>query len=293
MTKIGDIIETPSGELDYLIGPEGNPIKLGLLLPDADSPQVFTPFRLHSALLDLAQIQDLLARDGRRKARDIWGPEFIKDQDGIGACQGYASASCIEKVRWLGGQDYVKLSGDFAYSLVNGGRDRGSQLANGFQAASDHGYCPEDTPGLRRWEFRKSNMPQAAFESAKRFRGFEGYYCETEQELYTALALGYVGVIATHVGGAYSRLDRHGISQGGNGVGNHAVCADDLVWNAQLGKLMIDSPNSWKTSWGDQGRCYYLFDQHLRQTIKNHRFYVFPAATQDSDGNNPPPLRMA
>lgn len=295
MTKAGDVVTTAAGELDYIVGPEGNQIKLGLLPPDAQSPNnVFATFSNTFALrLSFDEIKKIVSDTQRRKIREIFGPETVKDQDGRGACQGYASAKCIEECRELMGQEPVKLSGDFAYSLVNGGRDQGSQLVNGFKAASEVGYCPEDTPGLVRWEYRKARMPQAAFEAAKRFRGIEGYICETEQEFATAMALGFIGVVAVHVAGAYSQLDRYGVSRGGNGVGNHAVCCDDIVWDAQLGKFKYDSPNSWKRTWGDNGRCYYTFDQHFRQTIRIHKFYVFPTVTQDSEGKNPPPLRMA
>ena len=293
MTKPGDIIETKAGELDETIGPEGNRIKLGLLPPDATSPpQVFSRVESAMPLLDSDAIKGIVTSAYRIPSREIWGPAYIKDQDGRGACQGYASASCIEKIRDLGGQDFVPLSGDFAYSLVNGGRDQGSQLINGFRAALEVGYCPEDTPGLVRWEYRKSRMPQSAFEAAKRFRGFEGFICETEQEFASALAYGWIGVVAVHVSGNYNRLDRYGVSRGGNGVGNHAVCVDDIVWDAELGQFKYDSPNSWKTSWGDNGRCYYLFDQHFKRTIQTHKFYVFPSASVDPQGNNPPPLRI-
>lgn len=293
MTQPGDVIETKAGECDEVIGPEGNRIKLGLLPPDAMSPpQLFSRMVARMGLLTLEQIKGVVTSETRTPAREIWGPSYVKDQDGRGACQGYASAACVEKIRDLGGQDFIPLSGDFAYSLVNGGRDQGSQLINGFKAAIDYGYCPEDTPGLVRWEYRKSRMPQQTFEAAKRFRGFEGFVCENEQEFASALAHGCIGVVAVHVAGNYSRLDANGVSRGGNGVGNHAVCVDDVVWDARLGKLKYDSPNSWKTNWGDNGRCYYLFDQHFQRTIKTHKFYVFPAASVDPEGNNPPPLRI-
>lgn len=213
---------------------------------------------------------------------------YVAEGIGVHNCQGYASAACVEKARWLSGQDFVALSGDFAYSLVNGGRDRGSQLSEGFMAASRTGYCPEDTPGLVRWEYRKSRMPKAAFDAAARFRGISGYYCDNEQEFATALAYGFVGVVAVHVAGSYSRLDSYGVSRGGNGMGNHAVCVDDLVYDDALGDFKYDSPNSWKRSWGDNGRCFYTFDRHFQRTIKVHKFYVFPTSNQDPEGDNPP-----
>lgn len=294
MIKPGDIIETAPGELDEIVGPEGNKIKLGLLTPDPNRESaLFSNVGVRIPLLTHTETRDIITSVFRKPSREIWGPDRIKDQDGRGACQGYASAYLEEKVRELDGQESVILSGDFSYSLVNGGRDRGSQLIDGFEAGMEIGYCPEDTPGLVRWEYRKSRMPRAAFEAAPRFRGHEGFVCRTEQEFTSAIAYGWVGVVAVHVAGAYSQLDRYGVSRGGNGVGNHAVCVDDVIWDAQLGLFKFDSPNSWRTTWGDNGRCYYTFAKHFARTIQTHKFYVFPSATIDSQGKNPPPLRAA
>ncbi|MAT51500.1 MAG: hypothetical protein CMK32_09990 [Porticoccaceae bacterium] len=289
MTKVGEIVKTAPGQLDEIIGPEGNRIKLGLRKPPKELPVTYAP--LVGALPRLLTYDEIKARCesvDRRPSRDRWGPDTIKDQDGRGACQGYASAGMAERVRESSGQKRVVLSGDFSYSLANGGRDQGSALSRGFMAATQVGYAPEDTPGLKRWEYRKSHMPQAAFAAASRFKGIDGFYCETQQEFFTALALGMIGVIAVHVAGAFSQLDNYGISQGGNGDGNHAVCADDLVYDRRLGGFKIDSPNSWKRTWGDNGRCYYTFERHLRRTIEVHKFYVFPILTQDPQGDNPP-----
>jgi len=291
MSVVGDIIHNPGDELDCIVGPEGSLIKLGLLLPDADSPNVFASIESSPLMMTSEQIVAAVKMTNRKPAREIWGDDWIKDQDGIGACQGYASASAIERARWMRGLEHVKLSGDYAYALVNGGRDNGSQLANGLRACQESGYAPESTPGLKRWEWRPTRIPAAAHQAAKRYRGFEGYVATTEAGLYSGLAQGFVGVIAVHVAGAYSRLDRHGISMGGNGVGNHAVCVDDLVYDAAFGGLKIDSPNSWKLSWGDRGRCYYTWDRHLRQTSRNHKIYLLRSASDDSQADNPPPIK--
>lgn len=293
MIKVGEVVTTDLGELDYIIGPEENRIKLGLLAPTEPEPRLFARVKNTMEMLSKEQIREVVTASGRVPSREIWGPEFIKDQDGIGACQGYASAACIEKVRMLGGQKHVELSGDYAYALVNGGRDQGSQLRDGLSAAMNNGYAPANTPGLRRHEYRFSKMPDAAKTAAMRFRGFQGFVAETEQEFATGLAYGFVGVVAVHVAGAYSSLDSHGISRGGNGMGNHAVCVDDIVWDAQIGEFKYDSPNSWKTSWGDSGRCYYTFERHFRKTITVHRFYLFPSAQTDPEGDNPSPIEVA
>jgi hypothetical protein len=293
MSKPGDYIETKAGECDEVIGPEGNRIKLGLLPPTpASGPQVFASLSSAIPLLSKDEAKAIITSQFRKPARQIWGPAYIKNQGVRGACQGYASAAAVERTRDLNGQDFISLSGDFAYSLVNGGRDRGSQLSDGFRAAKEIGYCPEDTPGLVRWEYRKSRMPQAAFEAAKNYKGFEGFVAQTEQELVSGMAHGGIAVVATHVTNSFSRLDRYGVSGGRGGPGNHAECCDDIVWDDELGEFKYDLANSWNTTWGDSGRHYCTFERHFSTTIRVHKFYVFFEASVDPQGNNPPPLRI-
>lgn len=289
--SFGDIIKGKAGELDCIVGPEGNKIKLGLLQPTAGSPMVFASIESSKLMLTRDEIIKALEKEGRDLSREIFGDDWIEDQDGIGACQGYGSASALERAIYLRTGVRVKLSGDFAYSLVNDGRDAGSELARGLAASEEIGYAPKDTPGLVRWEYRKSRMPKAAFEAAGRFRGFEGYTATTEAGLYSGLAQGFVGVLATHVAGKYSQLDKYGISLGGNGPGNHAHCCDDLIYDRKLGDFKLDNANSWKLSWGDRGRVFFTWKRHLMQTCKNHKFYLFRSTSDDPLGDNPPSIK--
>jgi hypothetical protein len=286
--NVGDYIETDFGELDYIVGPDGEQRKLGLTADDREKAATFKVFADEYPVFDANEIRDRL--QGReRSARDVFGSDWIKDQDGIGACQGYASAACVERCRFEAGQVHVKLSGDFAYALVNGGVDRGSALSAGMRAAADVGYAPESTPGLRRHEWRKSRMPQAAFQEAKRFKGLEGYRVRSELELASALVQNFYAVVAVHAARNYGSLDRYGISRGPNGRGNHAVCIDEVVYDAQAGVFKFDQPNSWGTRWGDGGRIFLTWERQLRTTNQYHAFYVFPSAIVDPDQNIPTP----
>lgn len=290
--NIGDFIETKPGQLDFIVGPDGEKRKLGLLDDDLNVARTFKVFSDVYPVLSESEIRDRLSSQERKSAREIFGPSWIKDQDGIGACQGYASASCIERCRFMSGQEHVKLSGDFAYSLVNGGRDMGSTLSAGLRAAAEVGYAPFDTPGLRRWEYRKNRMPREAFELAARFKGLEGYRVNSPLELASALAQNFFAVVAVHAGRGYGSMDRRGISQGGNGRGNHAVCIDDVIYDTQASTFKFDQPNSWATRWGDQGRVFLTWDRHLRTTNQYHAFYVFPSAINDPEGENPPEPKL-
>lgn len=285
MSLVGDYIETEPGELDYIIGPDGEQRKLGLCEDDQQAAATFAVYADVYPTFSAQEIRDRIAAR-ERTARDIFDSSWIKDQDGIGACQGYASASCIERCRHAAGQMYVELSGDFAYSLVNGGQDRGSALSAGLKAAAEVGYAPASA--VKRWEYRKSRMPREAFDLAKRFKGLEGYRVNTELELASALVQNFYAVVATHAGRGYGSMDRYGVSKGGNGRGNHAVCIDDVYYDTQMGGFKFDQPNSWATRWGDNGRIFLTWDRQLRTTSRYHSFYVFPSAIIDPDGDLPP-----
>lgn len=291
MTRIDDVIVTPNGECDIYIGPDEHQIKLGLIVPPEGFTTTFAPFASVYEPWTTDQIRRVIDSEEWTPAREIFGPEWIKDQDGRGACQGYASASALERIRHSAGLDHVELSGDAAYALVNGGRDSGSMLYKGLEAAQETGYPPADL--VPRWEYRKNRIPQTAWLESPRFRAFEGYQASTEAELYTGLAMGFYGVNALHVGRSFGSLDKYGVSLAGNGRGNHAVCMDDLVYDRQMGGFKIDEANSWKISWGDNGRAFFTFRRHMRTTIEHHKFYLFRGATMDPDNNPLQPIKVA
>lgn len=282
----------PGNSCPIIDGPEsetgGEPRKLGLLLPK-DFPNVCAKFADSVPLLDEATIRKILDDPNRKNGRNRFGPDWTKDQNGRGACQGYASAGCVERARVRRGLAHVKISGDFAYCLVNGGSDSGSHLAGGMQAAEHTGYCSEDTVnkhGLRH-EYRKSQFPQECFQEASRFKGFEAYHADTKEELLTGLALDFDAVVAVQAGGS-GGLDQYGICQWSNGSGNHAVLCDDVVYDTRLGDYKFDHQNSWGTRWGQQGRSYLTYERHFVQSIRVHRFYLIRSTMDDPQGDNPP-----
>lgn len=292
-----DVVFHPAPEVDgeptlphYDTG-DGDVRKLGLLLPK-EPPKAFANFGDKVELFDESTLKKIFSDSGRTKARDRFGDEWIKDQDGRGACQGYMTANMQERARVRAGQDRVELSGDFSYAMVNGGRDGGSHLHEGMASIQKHGTASQaimEQKGLK-WEYRKSQIPQAVFDDALRFRAVVGecYYLNSEQEILTAIAKDYDVGVAVHVAGGFSQMDGEGISKGGNGPGNHAVCVDDAVYSTRSGEWLLDDPNSWGLNWGNRGRIYLTFKRHLQQSIRVHRFYAIRAAMDDPHGENPP-----
>ena len=258
--------------------------KLGLLMP-IGFPTVAPKFSTKIELFDEYQLKDFLSDPNRTKRRDLFSSDWIKDQNGIGACNGYAGASVLERAFYLRGNGRIKLSGDGLYAAINGGRDQGSMLDDGMDWIQKNGIPPEDL--VPRHEWRKNRIPAEAYEQGKRFLGFECYAADSEPELLTGLALGFVGVVATHVSGNYSSLNGEGISQGGNGPGNHAVGVDDAKYSTRSGQFLIDKFNSWSTRWGDMGRCYLSWNKHLKESTKYHRFYLIRSTSDDPYGDNP------
>lgn len=271
-----------------IINTGGEERKLGLLQPSSP-PTLYQSLSDAVGVLSPEEIRKLVDDPKRVSGRKLFDEYWTKDQNGRGACQGYASAGAVERARVRRGLDHVALSGDWAYCLVNGGNDQGSHLEAGMKAAEKYGYCSQETVerlGLRH-EYRRDKFPVECQQEATRFRGFECYAVKTEQELQTACALLFDVVVAVHAGGNDS-LDKHGICNWGNGPGNHAVLVDDLIYDRELGGYKYDHQNSWSTAWGDNGRSYLTFDRHFKQSIGIHLFYAIRSTSDDPQGDNPP-----
>lgn len=218
----------------------------------------------------------------RQPRREIFGDDWIKNQNGVGACAGYAAASALERARHRAGHDYVELSGDGIYAAVNGGSDRGSMLDDNMMWLSRHGIPPASM--VRRHEYRKNRISQDAYREGERFKGFEAYFLETEIELASALVNDFFCAVAVHAGNGGRAPD--GMIDWQNGVGNHCVVADDLRY--RNGRFEFEIANSWALRWGERGRGFLTWRGHLSRPIQYHKFYAIRSATADPEGDNPP-----
>ena len=264
---------------------EYNGFKLGCLVPET-FPTMFAKTDASVPMLTGDQIRAELAKRTTEPRRTTFGPDWIGNQGRVGACNGFSCAKALERLRWLRGlRPRIKLSGFDAYSQMNGGRDQGSALGDGMKILGANGVSPEELNPSN--AYYTNQIPAAAKAARSRFKGFECFAVDDELELATGLLLGFVGVVAVHAGGSFDRLDGNGISQGGNGPGNHSVGVDDVKL-APDGTLLFDMFNSWTTNWGDRGRCYLTWNRQLRQTVTNHRFFLVGSTTDDPQGESPP-----
>lgn len=254
--------------------------KLGLT--EFSQETVMPAYAMSGPMFTAEEIKEAITDAFWVKAAEVFGDLWIKDQNGRSGCAGYAAASALERARARRGLDYVELSGDGIYAAVNGGRDSGSGLENNMRWLRDNGIpMAADVP---RHEYRKSRIPPEAYENGKRFKGVECFAIRTEIELASALVAGFPCVIACHAGNGGRSPD--GLIDWSNGVGNHSVVMDDI--RLRNGVLEFQIANSWGLRWGERGRGWLRWSNHLSNPVRHHMFYSIRTTTDDPQGDNPP-----
>ncbi len=243
----------------------------------------FAAYAANGPMLTRQQIVEVIETPTRVSGRKKFGPQWIKNQGNLGACNGFAGSSALERARVRRGLPVVRLSGFGLYSAINGGRDQGSMLDDGMEWITEKG-CPPTSPDEQatyRWE----RVPEFSKREMSNYKAHECYHLTSELELASALASGFDCVIAVHASDRWMQLDDEGVSLESNGVGNHAVLVDDVVV-LKSGEFGFDMANSWDLRFGNQGRSYQTWKRHLRSTVENHYFY---AIRSTSDGREKPP----
>lgn len=265
---------------------EGVAYKLGCLVPDV-RPTTFAAFADAGPMLTREQSISILQDPKRVESRIRFaGVKWINNQGNIGSCNGQAGAGALQRSRVRRGLAYVKMSGEGLYAQINGGKDQGSMLDDGMNALMKNGCPPSDMVKWQTYLWR--DISQEARAAMPRFRAFEAYRVDTEEEMLAGLASGFDGVIAVHANNAFMKVDAEGRVSPTDGPGNHAVGVDDV--RIRQGKIEFDMFNSWDLRYGVQGRGWVSWERHLRGPSKNHAFYLIRSTTDDPSGDNPLPL---
>lgn len=272
------IYTDPDSGLDA-INIDGVPRLLAKLPPAPERRALMARFRDRAPILPKNEWREV-------NRRDAFGDAYILDQKNHGSCVGFASAGALMRSRAIQGGDFVRLSGAFTYSLINGGRDAGSMISDSLETLMKVGTCTEaEAPWTAIYPNR---YPPTARETAKRFRILEAYRVDDFEELMTAIQLGFIGVGAVHVGGRFARLNADGICGFDPGPGNHAV-AFDGAHLLPSGEWTIDMPNSWGIVFGQRGRGY-VTQAHIDNVQQD--CYAMRAATFDPDDTTRPPAAV-
>ncbi len=185
----------------------------------------------------------------------------VKDQDGIGACNAFATIEATEAARKQAGLKYVRLSPGYLYGNINGGSDSGSLLEDGLSWMMDHGTCSTATVPDLDWRHR----PASAATEAKSYKVVEAYVCPDFDAMASALQQGFF-IVEGLMWYDNFNPDRDGWlpARGAGGVGGHALCGYGLVQRNGVWGIM--TRNSWGPSWGVGGNCVIpetLFGQQI------------------------------
>lgn len=189
--------------------------------------------------------------------RDQWQPvDFsayvspIKDQNGIGACNAFATINALEACRRMKGLPDVRLSPGDLYSRINGGRDQGSLPQDALKVLLQEGVATAASVPYLHWR-NVINRPEVVAER-KRFRFLEALWCPTFDHAASALQQGFV--LDTAVWWYSSDpVDADGWLRdvGGGRRGGHAIAGVGLV--NRSGRWGIKIANSWSRAWGRDG----------------------------------------
>lgn len=267
--------------------PDGLIVGTGLKIPVSRSSNL----PAYSTTGPMLSRDDIIqaAKSGNYRGRDRFDRTFIKNQRNHGSCNGFAEAAALTRarIRRLGMKYRVDLSGAYAYSLINGGRDNGSMLDDGMSAAMMRGVCREEYCDWNQIYPTMYDKGKCDADAAKH-KAFECYSVSTEVELFSGLVSGFDAVVAVHAGNNFMNMDSKGIAGGDNGAGNHAVMCDGCWYDQSTDTLMGDGVNSWGWNYGIEGRMGLTWARHFRQPIQYHSFYLMRSTEDSPEGEQPP-----
>jgi hypothetical protein len=214
---------------------------------------------------------------------------FIKvcDQNGRGACNGFAAVKSLEWARAIAGEAHVDLSAWYVYAILCGGVDRGSSIEEALDHLARKG-CPPDSE-VAYGVINPGRLSDAAHKQAPRFRIEIGAPIRSFAELMTAAQLRKPCNVSVCAGSRFNRLDANGVCGVDGGWGNHAVTGALGAKRLPSGKWAILYQNSWNTTYGDEG-FMWCTEEHTR-----HQYfaaYAVGAISADPDDPDRPPVAI-
>jgi hypothetical protein len=277
--------------MQFITLPNGEQVATGLMMPRPVNYGV-TKFPLyddHQPMLTAAQIEEI-ARGGKMRGRQRFGRKWIGNQRNKGSCNGWAIARALSRALKRAGVNDIEsrlLSGAYAYSLMNGGRDNGSMLEDAMEISQTRGIATEATVPWDKIYPSLYDRAKADAEAAMN-KAFEAYAVRTKDALFSAAALGFDLVVAVHADNGFMRLDGEKVAGGGYGPGNHSVAGDGLFWAESRREPALDGYNSWGVEYGDEGYMGLTWNQHFRHTTQYHVFFAIRGVVSKNDDMPPP-----
>lgn len=208
----------------------------------------------------------------------------VKDQDGIGACNAFATVNTVEIARAMSGLEYAKLSPGYLYGSINGQRDQGSMLEDAIAWMQEHGTCLAATVPELAW--KKSQWPSNAATEAKQYRVLEWWQCPTFEHVVSAILRGFAVNIGVMWGNADNPDADGWLPDRVTAGGGHSICRCTV--ENRNGVWGVGGPNSWSAKWGKDG---WMVFSEKRMVSEQSQFGWFAtrATTFPSDQGVPQP----
>jgi hypothetical protein len=212
---------------------------------------------------------------------DAWPGLPILDQGSWNACTWFASCQAMLYARFEGGQPYVELDPLYAYLVVTGGRNTGTNLLQAAQLIEMHGIPPAG-----------STEGADVKQQAARFRIQLSESLSTWPQILSAVARRRPVAGSVCVGREYNRLDAEGAMGVDRGQANHAIFLGGGLKHSARHGWMVRHAGSWGTSWGQAGFGWYT-EAHF-QNSRMGEAYVVRGVHEDTASiePNPPPVTV-
>jgi len=211
------------------------------------------------------------------------------DQNGHGACVGYAHGGAAMVLRARSGAPFVHLASDFLYTLINGGVDMGANGGDAIQALTATGICSQSLVSGR--PVRPRGVSQACVTDAARFRLRKSYRAASVEEAVTAAVMGYQLTFAVQAGGRYNTDADGTIAYLGRFLNHEQQCGEGL--RVVGGKAQILGRNSWGQAFGQNGFGWFT-ENHLAASLASDAIWVMVEMCDDpQDPEMPKPLGSA
>lgn len=279
-----------ANEFEFEI-PGGGKVFTGMKTPDT-RPLSFNAFP-EAKIRSLEEIAEI-ARDS--KTLDVtqeWSKEVEWFNQGRrSSCNAYMIAWIIAILIWRFTGGKVRLSPEWVYAKINGGKDGGSMLDDGMVEAFEHGMPAYAKAFYERYVKRQWSMEEQrwAMQSSEDHKFAECYAAPNDNfekmmlALYSCIVDGGAVGMAVHVGNNYMRSK---ITAGfDKGPGNHAIAGCSLhlkTPNPQsIDDIEIVSPQTWGRRFANGGFTR-ITTKHCYEPGRYHAFYCVRAVTATQD----------
>jgi len=204
------------------------------------------------------------------------------------SCNAYMIFWILATMMWRQTGKKNRLSPEWVYSLINGGKDQGSMLDKGMIQTFEHGMPTFNPSFYQRYNQSQFSMEEKrwATDSAEDHCFGECYKAPDEtfegmmMALYSCLADGGAVGMAVHVGKNYMKSGE--VAGFDRGPGNHAICGADLHLKTPNPKSIEDieivSPQSWGARFAKHGFTR-ITSKHCYEPGTVHAYYCVTAVS--------------